>query len=681
MTSIRKNIFTNQRHYIIIIVVALAAYWPLTFHIYSMKNDALVYFLPWRYHISESIQHFNFPLWSPYLYTGLPLHEDIQSGVWNPVVLIISLFVRYNMSVFEWEMLIYVLAGGIGFFKLCKAFNFNKDISLLLACSYMCCGFIIDSGSIIPWVTSAAYLPFVFYYFKRSIEKPGTDITIKLAFSASLLFLAGYLSFFIVTIYILEFSLLAFVLHAGLKNCKKQFIHIFISGLLTFIICSPALLSFIDYFPFYERGNGLSLDAAQTNPFTIYNTVSFLFPPASYKLSLPNDINSRNSYFGLLPLIFLIFSFKRVNRSQLLIIIISITIFLLSLGNATPLRAFFFNMVPLFNTFRHPGALRIFTITGLLLLSGFGMQQYFNDHQILKVKRIIYGFIGFMVLTLLILIIKLNPNEFSLLQEPIERNQSRIKEILDHSTVLTWATISCAIQIMFLILFIITLKKKSGWPLHLVYIINLILFTSLCMPFTLVSQHKVKEVNTFINSFPEGFPINKAWEYIDNPSNDSVGITTNGYTKFYEKRISFQGFINNPTVSTSYQEFLQDHSLRSMISKHDFAYSDKNEPVQLISFNPNEFIFQTQAKEIGTLQIVQQYHPNWKAYIDGNKTKIDRNQITFMQVTLPAGVHTIKIQYQLPYLVVTGIIASLLVIISGIFILIRKPFLINEKSN
>src|SRR5437773_9434794 len=67
----------------------------------------------------------------------------------------------------------------------------------------MCCGFIIDSGSFIPWIASAAYLPFVFLFFLKTIQYPALINALKLAVSSSLLFLAGYLSFFIFSSYIL----------------------------------------------------------------------------------------------------------------------------------------------------------------------------------------------------------------------------------------------------------------------------------------------------------------------------------------------------------------------------------------------------------------------------------------------------------------------------------------------
>src|SRR5436190_19573002 len=80
-----------------LLIICLVTYWPLTFHVFSLKNDALNYFLPVRYQISQSFYNGYFPFWSPYFNLGYPLHGDMQSGVWNPVVQLFSLFGPYTL--------------------------------------------------------------------------------------------------------------------------------------------------------------------------------------------------------------------------------------------------------------------------------------------------------------------------------------------------------------------------------------------------------------------------------------------------------------------------------------------------------------------------------------------------------------------------------------------------------
>ena len=60
---------------------------------------------------------------------------------------------------------------------------------------------------------------------------------------------------------------------------------------------------------------------------------------------------------------------EEMDGTQRFIAISTAVIFLFSLGDATPVRKWFFYSLPGMNLFRHPGTMRIFCIMGLLLLS------------------------------------------------------------------------------------------------------------------------------------------------------------------------------------------------------------------------------------------------------------------------------------------------------------------------
>src|SRR3982750_3933318 len=114
------------KDYLLLLALVLIVYWPLSLNIFSLKNDALVQYLAYRYHLSEAIQNGHFPFWTPYLYTGFPIHADMQGEAWNPFVLIISLFTRYNMSVLQWEVLIYLYLAAVGMYKLIRYLNCTR---------------------------------------------------------------------------------------------------------------------------------------------------------------------------------------------------------------------------------------------------------------------------------------------------------------------------------------------------------------------------------------------------------------------------------------------------------------------------------------------------------------------------------------------------------------------------
>ena len=368
-----SNYFNTRQPYLLLLLITLIAYWPLSIQLFSLKNDALVYFLPYRYQLSESIQQGCFPWWNPYIYTGLPIHSDIQSGVWNPVVMFISMFTTYNMSVLQVELLFYLFMAGIGTHKLVTGLGYSNKTALIISIGYICSGFITDSGSIIPWITSAAWLPFVFLYFLRIINGDGFKSSIKLGLALALFLTAGYPSFFIYCIYILFAAFICWLINNYRQKAKVRHLlkYLSIAGILFLIISSPAIFSWWDFLGYYERGKDTGLDQAFSNSFPIFSSISYLIPSAVSRPHewIQTDMSARNASIGIFLFIaFLVSIQSGLDRSQKFILAIVIFSFLFSLGPLTPIRGWSYQFLPLMDSFRHPANIRLFTSLGILLL-------------------------------------------------------------------------------------------------------------------------------------------------------------------------------------------------------------------------------------------------------------------------------------------------------------------------
>jgi len=173
-------------------VVCLLAYWPLSFGVFSVKNDAINYFLPFRFNISSAIQNGEFPYWSPFIYLGYPLHGDMQSGVWNPIVLLLSLFSKYDLTLFHIEYLLYIFLSGSGMYLLSGSVTRIKSIRLFAALAYMLNGYIFGSGQFVNWVASAAFVPFVLHFYLRFLTTGKRSAALKTAISCWPFLVCGY---------------------------------------------------------------------------------------------------------------------------------------------------------------------------------------------------------------------------------------------------------------------------------------------------------------------------------------------------------------------------------------------------------------------------------------------------------------------------------------------------------
>lgn len=162
----------HYQHYFLLLIICLLAYWPLSFGIFSVKNDAIHYFLPYRFHISEALRNGEAPFWSPYIYLGNPIQGDMQSGAWNPVVWLLSVFGRYDITLFHYENLFYIFLGGAGMYKLSHRLVDHGKTAFLMGASYMLSGFMLG-GQLINWLAAAAFLPFIIHYYLLFLKIPG----------------------------------------------------------------------------------------------------------------------------------------------------------------------------------------------------------------------------------------------------------------------------------------------------------------------------------------------------------------------------------------------------------------------------------------------------------------------------------------------------------------------------
>ena len=728
---LHKKISSVPVHtWLLLAVVCLIGYWPISTNLFSLKNDAYIYFLPCRYFVSESIQSGHFPLWNPYFYMGFPLHGDMQGGVWNPIVLFISLFSKYNMTTLQYETLLYIYIGGIGMYKLLSIFNTSQTTKLVLAISYMFCGFIIDTGQITVWTGSAAFVPFVLLYYSRILLLQGNPYNNALKTSIAYYFLltAGYPSFVIMLAYILFVAFLS-TLISGFRNKtidKKTTFTLLRANALAatafLLIALPALISYYGYRPYYLRSAGTILSEAQMNPFNLFAVVSYLFPLSVTKTHeyLTTDPTARSGYIGLFALLlFAGIIRKKLTGMQIFIAATTIIIFLFSLGDAVPVRKFFFDYVPLMNFFRHPGTMRLFTTCGLLLLSSFFMDDFFIA---LKNKDTKFYLNAASIALLGIAAIMLIQSSNSHLAEKIilfktnfataTDKRSFIKIFYDNFSFSDAVMLEGFLQILFLLcfIFLIIKNKKSGYKwLIAICIINPIVLAQFSIPATFVTQQPPSKINNFINASPVGYPLPDINTSI--ATNNAIEETTNGEfgcSSFYSKKIVQAKNELNPSFTESLREFDNATALSKIVMKYPVCYfSDtivrydsmntikagskkilftndnshyqfsndtaKNKTSIIIKkFTPWGLEFETETLMLKPFVLFQTFNENWGLYVDNQRVGINKGNVSFIYATIYPGKHTLQFFYRPRYLFFASAVAVISVLLIMLLLIINK---------
>jgi hypothetical protein len=723
--TIINNFPTNWKIITGILIITLIGYWPITTGLFALKNDDIIYFLPYRYNIVENIRNGHFPLWTPYIYMGFPISGDMQSGAWNPIVWLFALGGRYTLTSLHIEILIYIFISGIGTFRLFQYLKFSPLICWTVTVSYMYCSFITNTGQILAWVIGAAFIPYTILYFIKLLNTPGlkTAATFALALSA-LLVISGYPFFFIALCYLLLIAfLIQFIINTtnnnGLLN-KKIVIYGLLSIILFLIVCAAPFFAFYDLLPFYHRGSGLSLKMAITNVYApVYNlsTLSpFLVNNNESVLKL-NSSGIKNAYFGILLIPFVVYAFV-MSKARWLYVVLGLTVLAWAMAMATvfPLRIWSYFHLPLMNTFRHTANFRIFFIGGILFLAACGLQQFktaITSHH----KQLKWGYIC-VILLCAVCIIVFKPDTDALISKGSfflhHLNSQGLKTALTNSNFNDSVFFGMLLQLPFLLIALFCLHNKNFKWLCYTSMVNMVIIAQPQIFIGMVSKESTTQYNQYIKNVTSGFP---------KPStNESLGVADlrkpfifeykEPIQMFFEKKVAINPFLKTPTCIKTYIEFVLDPHLPATVQHYPFcyfadtiinlpgnntlamqkraawvdvafqknAYKNQNDTMSFASFGPNAFSLSTTTKQTTLLSIFQTYHRGWCCTIDNKKQPIQRVNRNFMAVQVPAGTHLVKFAYQ-PYWFLPGIILSIIGLSSCIIFIIYPLFKANEKGS
>lgn len=114
-----------------------------------------------------------------------------------------------------------------------------------------------------------------------------------------------------------------------------------------------------------------------------------------------------------------------------------------------------------------------------------------------------------------------------------------------------------------------------------------------------------------------------------------------------------------------------------LANRHPFSHT----PVTITSYQSDRIVMTATTTETGLLILRDQYHPGWKATIDGQETSVQRANHVLRGVVLPPGTHEVVFTFQ-PTSLSMGIAVSglgLFLLLAGLLLLQKIGFLKNNK--
>jgi hypothetical protein len=166
----RPSIEWKRYSPVILILVVLVFYWtPLTSSNASIQWDAADEFQPGQKYLSDELHSGRIPFWTPYIWAGFPILADPQLGAWYPLNWPF-LLIGPTPGVFEVENLLHALLACYGAYLLAKRLFGHEAAALFAGISYGLSGFFAAHSSHTPMFQAAAWLPWLLLVFTCAVE-------------------------------------------------------------------------------------------------------------------------------------------------------------------------------------------------------------------------------------------------------------------------------------------------------------------------------------------------------------------------------------------------------------------------------------------------------------------------------------------------------------------------------
>jgi hypothetical protein len=657
------QLLTNKatfKDYLLILIICFFGFWQLSLFQNIMKWDILDINLPWRYFVSECLQNNTLPLWNPFINCGFPQHADPMT--WYPISWLIGYLFGNDLLTLQYEFLFHIFIGGIGAYKIGELYKLNRQTKLILSISFMFSGLFISNAQHFGWIISAAWFPLIIYQyvlFCRNLNlKNGAIFILFLFFLLS----GGYPGFFITTVYIL-FALFVYYLVSYIKEkwCVKFILFNLIIAVVFVLLSAVVLISSFELAPHLTRYNQLSIDYVIQGYLPLKALMSFILPyaTATNPEYWGTDSSLINSYFGIITLIFLVYSLITIKSKKVRIIFFIGVFFLLTaMAGIFPFRKWIYYL-PFMDVFRFPVIFRFFAYFSFIVVAGFGIHSFIKEVRNEKLLRsIIMVFIGILLVFFIF-------NAFY-----IEKWKFKSLLFLDFKTFLDSATVNdriflqAFISIGLLVVFLFAIKKIKVRRFLLIGLIaiDMIIATQLNIYHTIVSFDSPKPTQLAINNLPKGFllpsinekimdikgantiPIPFLWRNLD-IFHKKTSFT--GYTPYHflskekcETKGLFHSVIKNPLF------YLADDINSNLIIDSLSIDTLSSKKIQITNFNPNRVELIVKNNSTQLLTFVQNYYKGWKVYINKKEGKLIQSNYTFMSVWLPKGENQIVLEYK-----------------------------------
>lgn len=663
--------FKIKQDRVLLIVLILLAWWPISTFWLMPKWDNIDCYLPYRYFVSWSEHSGHLPLWNPYQHMGYPAYSDMQDGMYNPFVQLLIWCGGYSPTSLMIELLSYVIIATLGAYQLSQLFVSGRISRFLIGICFGLSGFMLGTSQIMIFLAGAAFLPFILYHFWLLLKIGDLKHLALTAVFIALEVTVASPAYTIVLVYLLlavttcHFSLYRKI--GGKMLLGRWVWQLPLLGLILLCLLLPYVISVIDFLPYFGRADQLEYGPyLLQNPFDFHSWFSFLYPYATLansKWFQTTDLTMRSAYFGWLPFLFCLFSILFIKEKKVLLLWVGVLIFIVvAAGGSTPIYRLFYEL-PGFGLFRHPSLFRAHLILCMVLLAGIGLERWLHGQMQDFFIRILVVFVGITACLFMWSILHPYTNDLKSLLSwhapTSEWNTHYMKSFFLLNSVVI-------LPLCILVFWLIRKKKPARWLLGIV-VLDLLIYSQITLPATVHSPYKRSDYERYFKKLPNRPDQQSASipykELIENYEPKMMGIWRN--TATYHKSLTFDG--HNQTQFRGFNtaekngglEFAKENPLFYEISERIDLSNDSvkrdnclwqlhkaivinPDTLQItnptIGFNRFSVKVTNRSDRSDILVLNQNFHKGWSARLNEKPLIIHQANDAFMAVKIPPSV-------------------------------------------
>ncbi|MBA3872753.1 MAG: YfhO family protein [Anaerolineae bacterium] len=373
-------------------------------------------FYPWREYAFDVLRNGHLPFWNPYNGAGAPLLANYQSallypfnwfGLILPLAWSMSVTAVLHLFIAGWGM--WMFTGELGLTEL------GRGISAL---SFAMTGYLVARLGTYPTIFAATWIPWLMWAALKILTNARRRDVGWFAVFTALQLLAGHAQ---TTWYSMLLLGLFSAWWAITHRVKWQRLAILILAIMLGAgIAAVQLLPTAELLAQSQRSGGVDYKTVMNFSYSPVRMLNFFSPnffgtPANGSYATQGAFFEDAVYFGFIPLIsalvaILTWAWGKIRRAErpnsfasvpfwLIIVVIA---FVLALGQNAPVFPFLYRHVPTFAMFQAPVRWHIWTVFGLSVLAGIGVEMWTRGYWVLFGTRLaIAGGIGAAILAAL----------------------------------------------------------------------------------------------------------------------------------------------------------------------------------------------------------------------------------------------------------------------------------------